>query len=132
MKNADFYKNIAFEEVLYLAMQKGYKYKSINEFENNFGVIDFVDTHKVVDGFIIKKDGAYFFGRDDVETLIKFNAGFYDKLSLLMVVEGESENVKLCTPNKIDFENVNDREFNKYLELGEFLLFSEIDNSRVI
>ncbi len=135
VKNADFYKNIAFEEVLYLAMQKGYKYKSINEFENkkiNFGVIDFVDTHKVVDGFIIKKGGAYFFGRDDVETLIKFNAGFYDKLSLLTIVEGESENVKLCISNKIDFEKVNDREFNKYLELGEFLLFSEIDNSRVI
>lgn len=135
VKNSKFYKNIAFEEVLYLAMQKGFKYKSIDEFESkkiNFGVIEFVDTHKVIDGFVIKKEGAYFFGRDEAEDLIKFNAEFYDKLSLLTIVEGESENVKLCISNKIDFEKVNDREFNKYLELGDFIIYSELDNSRVI
>ena len=64
--------------------------------------------------------------------MLKFDRGFCDKLSLLMIVEGESENVKLCVQNKIDFEKINDREFNKNLELGEFVLFSELDNSRVI
>ena len=34
--------------------------------------------------------------------------------------------------NEINFEKISDVNFNKYLKLGDFLLFSRLDDSRVI
>ena len=62
----------------------------------------------------------------------KFDKSFYDKLSLLSLVEGEDENATLAIKNEIDTNNLSDAEFNKYLKLGEFFLFSDLDGSRVI
>lgn len=133
LKNHAFFESVGFESVLYLGLLKSYRYKSIAEFlekKINFGVMEFCDTHKIVEGFVIRQNGAYYFKQG--ELLRKFDKIFYDKLSLLSIVDDEDEKVELAIKNEINFEKISDVDFNKYLKLGDFLLFSRLDDSRVI
>lgn len=133
VKNKAFFENADFESVLYLGLLKAYKYKTIAEFISkkiNFGVLEFCDDYKMVEGFVVRKNGTYYFKQGDL--LRKFDKGFYDKLSLLSLVDDDNERVELAIKNEINFDNMSDADFNKYLKLGEFLLFSRLDDSRVI
>ena len=61
----------------------------------NFGVMEFCDTHKIVEGLVIRQNGVYYFKQG--ELLRKFDKIFYDKLSLLSIVDDEDEkNAKLA------------------------------------
>ena len=133
LKNKTFFESADFESVLYLGLLKSYKYKSISEFlekKINFGVMEFCDTHTIVEGFVIRQNGMYYFKQGDV--LRKFDKIFYDKLSLLSIVDDEDEKVELAIKNGINFDEISDADFNKYLKLGDFLLFCRLDDSRVI
>lgn len=133
VNNRAFFEGADFESVLYLGLLKSYRYKSIAEFLDkkiNFGVMEFCDTHQIVEGFVVRQNGAYYFKQG--ELLRKFDKIFYDKLSLLSIVDDEDEKVELAIKNEINFEEISDADFNKYLKLEDFLLFSRLDDSRVI
>lgn len=133
LKNKAFFNGLGFESVLYLGLLKSYNYKDVDEFLNkkiNVGVLEFCDDFTPIKGVVFKQNGAYYFKQGDL--MRKFDKSFYDKLSLLSLVEGEDENATLAIKNEIDTNNLSDAEFNKYLKLGEFFLFSDLDGSRVI
>ena len=133
LKNKTFFEKQNVESVLYLSVLKSYNYKNIDEFigkKINLGVMEFCDTHKLLKGVVLKQNGAYYFKQG--EDLRKFDKVFYDKLSLLTLVDDDDENVELAIKNEIDYDKISDAEFNKYLKLGDFLLFSSLDYSRVI
>ena len=133
LKNRAFFNGLGFESVLYLGLLKSYNYKDVDEFLSkkiNVGVLEFCDDFTPITGVVVKQNGAYYFKQGDL--MRKFDKMFYDKLSLLSLVDGEDENVTLAIKNDISTKNLSDAEFNKYLKLGDFLLFSELDGSRVI
>lgn len=132
--NYESFKDLRFNKIVYLSFSKAYEYDSYDEFfekKTNFDVLSFSNEYEILSGYVARQDGSYFYvGENDV--MLKFDKMFYDKLSMMSLVDNETEDAFLCFEKNQSFDQDNNAEFNKRLKNKTLWLFSAVDRSRVI
>lgn len=132
--NCVYFKDLSLNKIVYLSFSKAYEYDSFKEYfekKTNFDVLSFSNEYEILNGYVAKQEGAYFYVNED-DVMLKFDKMFYDKLSMMSLVDNETENAFLCFEKNKPFNLDDNAEFNKRLKNKTLWLFSAVDRSRVI
>lgn len=133
--NKEFFEIIKFDKIIYISFSKTYEYKSLKEFfekKINFDVLSFSDDYQYSKAWILRDNGAYYLVDENNDARLKFDKAFYDKLTMLSLIDDENEEVFVCFEKDKPFSIDNDYEFNLRLKLGNLWVYSAIDKSRII
>ena len=82
-------------------------------------------------GVIVKNFNEYYFAFEE-PNFYKLDKKFYSKLDALKLDEGDTDNVYFVSNIDFDISKLENSELNQKLENAEFMIFSELDGTRVI
>lgn len=129
----EIFDNAKFSKVLYLCDAELFEFKSIAEFEKLLlrkNVFEFVEGFYSLECLIFRSEDCYTFCQEDVRE-IEIEKSLNAKLDELKLEIGETEKICLKSKQEINFDSVDEHEFNEMLKSGRVLVYLMLDGKKL-